>query len=363
MMQQRIAWLDTAKGLAIMLVVLGHVSFLPAPVLGVIYAFHMPLFFFLSGILLFRKREPFVPFLKKKVRTLIVPYYLFLLLQVAVLAPTAALGFHHAGAYLPGVGALAGGSELWFLFALFFVEMLLFLPAQWLSREQLAIGGGIILALAIVAFRHNDVTGAVPFDGTHGSTLPYSLDILFLGGFFVVLGMAIGRWLLERKIPVWVAVLALAVAVVCGVMNYHICGSYHVEIIESFIGNPVLFLLTASGAILCFVAICQRLPDGRLLGWCGRLSLAIYAVHWIVVPFVDAPIYNYMLPLVQDVGLGTVAPSLGSGFFLQSLVPFLWRFLCGLTAFALITILTLPVVRVIEKWCPWMMGKWRVAAK
>ena len=140
--RQRISWLDTAKGLAILLVVLGHVSFLPTPVLGVIYAFHMPLFFFLSGILLFRKKEQFVPFLKKKVQTLIVPYYLFLLLQVAILAPVAALGFHHAGAYLPGVGALSGGSELWFLFALFFVEMLLFVPAQWLSRGQLAIGGG-----------------------------------------------------------------------------------------------------------------------------------------------------------------------------------------------------------------------------
>ena len=48
MMLQRISWLDTVKGLAILLVVLGHVTFLPMPVLGVIYAFHMPLFFFLG---------------------------------------------------------------------------------------------------------------------------------------------------------------------------------------------------------------------------------------------------------------------------------------------------------------------------
>ena len=270
--------------------------------------------------------------------------------------------------------------------------------------------------MAIVALRHNDVTGPVPHEGFRGSTLPYGLDILFLGGFFVVSGMAMGRWLLERKVPVGVAMLSLAVAVVCGVMNYRICGDYHVEFIDAFIGNPVLFLLTAIGAILCFVAICKRLPDGRLIGWCGRLSLAIYAVHWIFVPFVDAPIYNYMLPLVQDVGLGSIGSelllpdaglleperlageALGSGilqdaglgsvesssvlvgllqntglslvgstsasrFALQSLVPFLWRTLCGLVAFVLITLLTLPAVRVIEKWFPWMMGKRRVAAK
>ena len=242
-------------------------------------------------------------------------------------------------------------------------------------KRTIGDGGGIILAMAIVALRYNDMTGLVPHDGSHGSTLPYGLDILFLGGFFVVSGMAMGKWLLERKVPVWVAMLSLAVAVVCGVMNYRICGDYHVEVIEAFIGNPVLFLLTASGAILCFVAICQRLPDERLIGWCGRLSLAIYAVHWIFVPFVDAPIYNYMLPLVQDAGLvavdssqvsvvlfqdaelSSVGDSLGSGAILQSLVPFLWRSLCGLVAFMLITLLTLPAVRVIENWCPWMMGK------
>lgn len=135
------------------------------------------------------------------------------------------------------------------------------------------------------------------------------------------------------------------------------------------------------------------LTDGSLIGWCGRLSLAIYAVHWIFVPFVDAPIFNYMLPLVQDAGLGSVDASLGSsallpdagpgpvwdsfgsgtvlqnaglsfvgstsasGFVLQSLVPFFWRTLCGLVAFVLIALLTLPAVRLIEKWCPWMMGR------
>ena len=241
--QQRIIWLDTAKGCAVLLVVLGHVSFLPMPVLGIIYAFHMPLFFFLSGILLFRKQESFLPFLKKKVRTLIIPYYLFLLLQVVVLTPMTMMGFHLAEAYLLRDGALVGNSELWYLFALFFIEMLLLVPMKWISREQLGVGGGILLALAIVALRHNDVTGFVLHDGFHGSTFPYGLDVLFLGGFFVVIGMAMGTFLLKRKIPVWVALISFAIAVVCGVINYRICGCYHISILDTFIGNPLLFLL------------------------------------------------------------------------------------------------------------------------
>lgn len=53
----RIAWIDNVKGIAILLVVLGHViqfmycpsNFDQNPVFRVIYSFHMPLFFILSG--------------------------------------------------------------------------------------------------------------------------------------------------------------------------------------------------------------------------------------------------------------------------------------------------------------------------
>ena len=47
-MNNRIKWIDNAKGCAIILVLLGH--FLSCTKLtAIIYAFHMPLFFFLSG--------------------------------------------------------------------------------------------------------------------------------------------------------------------------------------------------------------------------------------------------------------------------------------------------------------------------
>ena len=43
----RIGWIDTAKGIGLLCVILGHLSI---PYLDMwIYFFHMPLFFFLSG--------------------------------------------------------------------------------------------------------------------------------------------------------------------------------------------------------------------------------------------------------------------------------------------------------------------------
>ncbi|MCD4694754.1 MAG: acyltransferase family protein, partial [Bacteroidales bacterium] len=48
--KQRFEWIDIAKGIGILLVVYGHCQ--PPPLIEkFVYAFHMPLFFFISGFL------------------------------------------------------------------------------------------------------------------------------------------------------------------------------------------------------------------------------------------------------------------------------------------------------------------------
>lgn len=44
-------WVDIAKGIGIILVFLGHFN-IPDTLRAEIYTFHMPLFFFLSGVVL-----------------------------------------------------------------------------------------------------------------------------------------------------------------------------------------------------------------------------------------------------------------------------------------------------------------------
>lgn len=50
--QPRIAEIDTARGFGLLLMVLGHILTLDSRVHSWIYSFHMPLFFFLSGLVL-----------------------------------------------------------------------------------------------------------------------------------------------------------------------------------------------------------------------------------------------------------------------------------------------------------------------
>ena len=71
-------WLDFLRTVGLMLVVLGHTQYVPADVKGVIYTFHMPLFFFLSGYLWTDgniERYSFVACAKKKFKAFIIPYF------------------------------------------------------------------------------------------------------------------------------------------------------------------------------------------------------------------------------------------------------------------------------------------------
>ena len=71
---QRLDWVDNLKGIGIILVVLGHVS-INKYLNDIIYSFHMPLFFIVSGFLFnFSNKDNYV---LKKVSCLIVPYFKF----------------------------------------------------------------------------------------------------------------------------------------------------------------------------------------------------------------------------------------------------------------------------------------------
>ncbi len=57
--KQRIGWIDVTKGIAILLVILGH-SLVGLKINDYIFAFHMPVFFITSGILFRPKSIPAV---------------------------------------------------------------------------------------------------------------------------------------------------------------------------------------------------------------------------------------------------------------------------------------------------------------
>ena len=77
-MQQRIEWIDMTKGLVMILTVYMHSWLNGVPILGDwVNAFFMPLFFFISGVLLNPDKYSVLTFLKRRWFTLYRPYIIF----------------------------------------------------------------------------------------------------------------------------------------------------------------------------------------------------------------------------------------------------------------------------------------------
>jgi len=75
-LQKREVWLDNLKGFGIILVVLGHIA---SPISSLIYSFHMPLFFVITGYL-FNEEKLNRHFVIKNLKRIFIPFFVFLLL-------------------------------------------------------------------------------------------------------------------------------------------------------------------------------------------------------------------------------------------------------------------------------------------
>ena len=110
---ERISWIDIEKGLAIILMVIGH-SALPQNLSNFIFAFHMPVFFILSGICSNYDKDNFVIFTKKRLKSIILPFVAY---SIIVLILCTYLGVLNVESLiLHGWGGFA----LWFI-PVFFV--------------------------------------------------------------------------------------------------------------------------------------------------------------------------------------------------------------------------------------------------
>lgn len=117
----RIDYLDIAKGIGIFLVYIGHCYIgertqTLSNVIYWIYSFHMPFFFFVSGILFSSKKKEFCYFIWNKSVSLLIPYVLFSIFNWPLLKI-----FVHS----PGNVLLYGWGQnpLWFIPILYLLEV------------------------------------------------------------------------------------------------------------------------------------------------------------------------------------------------------------------------------------------------
>ena len=227
-MSKRIEYIDIARGIGILLVVLGHNDFaLVSPfAYKVIYSLHMPLFFFLSGYFI-NPSVGFWEFIKKRFNSLLKPYLFTIFMIYFVSVSFEKMGFQTAifriTKSLYGSGYYIDWVQLWFLPHLFVVSLYAYLFISVMSRFKqrwltwivllLILGISIPLLKAFYPFPFQLFGKDYELFG-----LPFSLDLVLLSGFFFILGSEIRQVTSEETFSNPILLVGTGIALL--LMNY-----------------------------------------------------------------------------------------------------------------------------------------------
>lgn len=289
MSMERIYWVDQAKALGLLIVMVVHAP-IPHELEWYLRSFSMPRFFIIAGLFL-QLHQPWGVYLKAKASRLVIPYFAFSFLTYgAWLALRSGFGLDADIDpwktvlwifYGNGGGNMVHNRPLWFLPCLFTTLMLTYFLAR-IPRPYLypalalsAIGGYLLMEYP---------TGLRPL---------WSLDLILTTAVLTMLGYLFRKQLLDSKPMPWPALLFwLGVSVATAFNNAY------VRLSGAEVGNFFLFYLSALAGTIATLDLTKRLPYMPFLSYLGQHTLPVYAMHITFYLFLHE-VFKRIPPLLQ----------------------------------------------------------------
>ena len=337
--KKRDSFLDIAKGLAIILVVIGHViqgsseHFDDLMGFKMIYSFHMPLFIFLSGAVAAisfdakvatRGLRPAVLMAWGKIQKaffrLLIPFIAWCVLNQLI--------FHHANSVWSALGLAfrRPDTALWFLLAIFYCVALtglfqiLFALILWaleyfrMRRDRVCrLFSGPIFQVALMILIWWSIKDHTPYGAGLALLKPYFIYYAlglgfykFTQGQFPIGYSILGGVVFFMLVPFWARTAQFQYVgpiVLPDTGLYFYAGILAISGIWIFLGCAKMITLSKVGFLKNFLILC------------GQLSLGIYAIHYfflayspkILVPLCVSLLISYLLnkiPVIRTLFLG-----------------------------------------------------------
>lgn len=273
--------IDIAKGIGILLVIIGHTGGLPAhsTVHHFIYSFHMPLFFILGGY--FFKPSSVNMHIRKDAKRLLLPYVfsVFLLLLWFVILgikydnygmvwrtiQTASFG---SGQYhtSPIWGDYPTIGMIWFLLAMFWCRVVYNVIANLPTLYKYLTGAVIAIAATLI----DNFVINLP-----GGILPGLSAIMFY-----MIGNALREnlsWINERHTAFFI------VGIICWILALLFSG---MGMARCYYENYILDIAGACGATWCIYWLSTRIDHNtrytrNILSWFGVNSMVVLCAHFL----------------------------------------------------------------------------------
>lgn len=285
--KKRISYIDIAKGLGMFLVIWGHIRGTGISN-AMVYAFHMPLFFFLSGMTFNRhKYSSIIELIKKRIKTLIIPYVIFSILTwLFWVAYNMILGNSVESYWMPLLqtaiaqgsgGYLVHNSTLWFATCLFSVEMIYYFISKLNSKWNVLI----CVACAIAG-------NFCIMEGSPLRYLPWSIDMALCAVPFYMLGNMLIEYYGHEKLcnlvnkKKLVSVVFIAAALVVLYFGAKLNGPVsmgHRKFNMVYVFYPLAFVGIAMHLSLSILLANAKNRAVAFIRWFGNYSFNVMAVQ------------------------------------------------------------------------------------
>lgn len=330
MEKKRDVTIDIAKGIGIYLVCLGHTTSNEI-VLKWIYSFHMPLFFFLSGVF-HSQSENYFEFFKRKTKSLLVPYLFFATtLFLFFLLISRKIGFSakenlsvkenfigiFIGTEIKNFSQVSWGGQLWFLLALFLVANIMYFVKKLSLKSQILVN---ILMILTNIYLSKKIDFYLPWCFL---TVLMAFNFYWIGNYFKKDILNI------KNVPNFILIGLISINLITGFLNKR------VEMYGNFYGNLVLFFIASySGVLFLIFFIKKFIKKLKFLEYIGKNSLIILAYHKRGITVIKYILYNYIKATMLDnnIVLGIV----------YSLIEI---------------IICIPIILILNRYFPYLVGK------
>ncbi|MDP4272189.1 MAG: acyltransferase family protein, partial [Bacteroidota bacterium] len=323
---ERITYIDLIKGVGIILVVIGHLP-IDSEFRKIIFSFHMPLFFFVSG--LFHKQKDPKDFILNKAKRLLIPYVFFFLLSEFF---TLAFDYpRHIAFQSRSFFEILNGQEyftynvpLWFLLCLFEVSILYYFIQRYLEGNK-KLQTIAVLIFSALGYGINKMSINIPYflDSAFSSLIFYHAgswfynefkakgDNLFKGSWNILSSKAslgdeqlTGKGLMAglsrcvNTLRRWTSAIsgkhkaillnAIGLSVLFAVFLDQAYYSGPLDVRANMIPDSYLsYLITSFTGILLVVFLCKAINSISVIDYWGKNSLVIMSTHIPLFLFVN----------------------------------------------------------------------------
>lgn len=342
-MKRRVAWIDIARAIGIFFIVLGHIPE-DGLVRKYIFSFHVPLFFLISGIC-FNGHENPKRFVEKKIKTIVVPYFVFSIMSIMIFA----VAGHIAPSITKGINTdvifnmkvmLYGNSKpslmkynlpLWFLPCLFSTSLIVYGIEKTLQcvQKKNICRWLCITVLVLIGMLYTKYASQV--------YLPWHIETAVQMSVFYLLGVQVQETEIldqsEKYKPRALSVLLIIVSLMIGIYGSQL--NHIIGVRNDSYGNILLYYGVSLCNCFVWLSLAMYIKHSKLLEYIGKNTLSILVLH------------KFPIMLVTTV--------LGSSRFvtIDSLTSFV--------AACVITIITIGLClignSVISYFCPAVIGK------